>query len=656
MDAVLITGFPAGMLACNCYVLAQRAGADAIVVDPGQRAMGQLRQILDENRLTPAAVLLTHGHIDHIWSAQKVADTYGCPAYIHPEDRFMLTDPIKGFGPRLGQIAFGALFREPKQVLELDRDGDKLDIGDTVVTVDHTPGHTRGSVVFRVAGDGSEIAFTGDTLFRQSVGRTDLPGRQRPRPARVDHDKTDGARRRHRGTTWARRKVHHRLRTPRQPVPRRSDPVILLLLTSAGTSSRRPRGCPTTCRRSPTQFVAVRDGLLAAARRAGYADIELPIFEDTALFARGVGESTDVVSKEMYTFADRGDRSVTLRPEGTAGVIRAVIEHGLDRGPLPVKLCYSGPFFRYERPQAGRYRQLQQVGVEAIGVDDPMLDAEVIAVADAGFRSLGLDGFRLEITSLGDDSCRPQYRELLQDFLFKLDLDDETRRRAEINPLRVLDDKRPHIKEMTADAPVMLDHLSDSAKQHFDSVLAHLDAVGVPYVINPRMVRGLDYYTKTTFEFVHDGLGAQSGIGGGGRYDGLMQQLGGKDLSGIGFGLGVDRALLALKAEGKTIGDTARVDVFGVPLGEQAKTQLSVLAARLRAAGVRVDLAYGDRGMKGAMRAADRSGASIALVAGRPRHRGGHHRREGPGDGGAGRRRGRRGARRRAVPPRPLAR
>ena len=205
--------------------------------------------------------------------------------------------------------------------------------------------------------------------------------------------------------------------------------------------------------------------------------------------------------------------------------------------------------------------------MEAIGVDDPALDAEVIAIADAGFRSLGLDGFRLEITSLGDDTCRPQYRELLQDFLFALDLDEDTRRRAEINPLRVLDDKRPHVREMTADAPVMLDHLSDVAKQHFDTVLAHLDALGVPYVINPRMVRGLDYYTKTTFEFVHDGLGAQSGIGGGGRYDGLMRQLGGQDLSGIGFGLGVDRTVLALQAEGKTVGDTARVDVFGVPLG-----------------------------------------------------------------------------------------
>ena len=382
------------------------------------------------------------------------------------------------------------------------------------------------------------------------------------------------------------------------------------------TDFQAPKGVPDYLPPESAQFVAVRDGLLDAARRAGYGHVELPIFEDTALFARGVGESTDVVSKEMYTFADRGDRSVTLRPEGTAGVMRAVIEHNLDRGQLPVKLRYSGPFFRYERPQAGRYRQLQQVGVEAIGVDDPALDAEVIAVADEGFRSLGLDGFRLELTSLGDDTCRPQYRELLQEFLFGLDLDEDTRRRAEINPLRVLDDKRPHVREMTAAAPLMIDHLSEGAKEHFDAVLRHLDALGVQYVINPRMVRGLDYYTKTTFEFVHDGLGAQSGIGGGGRYDGLMKQLGGQDLSGIGFGLGVDRTVLALAAEGKTVGETARVEVFCVPLGEPAKLVLTTLAGRLRAAGVRVDVAYGDRGLKGAMRAADRSGARIALVAG----------------------------------------
>ena len=377
-----------------------------------------------------------------------------------------------------------------------------------------------------------------------------------------------------------------------------------------------PKGVPDYLPPDSAAFVAVRDGLLRAARSAGYGDIELPIFEDTALFARGVGESTDVVSKEMYTFADRGDRSVTLRPEGTASVMRAVIEHGLDRGALPVKLCYAGPFFRYERPQAGRYRQLQQVGVEAIGVDDPALDAEVITVADAGFRSLGLDGFRLEITSLGDDTCRAQYREVLQEFLFGLDLDEATRARAALNPLRVLDDKRPEVRGLTAGAPLMLDYLSDGAKQHFDTVLAYLDAVGVPYAVNPRLVRGLDYYTKTTFEFVHDGLGAQSGIGGGGRYDGLMTQLGGADLSGIGFGLGVDRTLLALQSEGKSVGDTNRCEVFGVPLGDRAKLELARLAAQLRAGGVRVDFAYGDRGIKGAMRAADRSGARIALVAG----------------------------------------
>ncbi|UZJ26551.1 histidine--tRNA ligase [Rhodococcus antarcticus] len=377
-----------------------------------------------------------------------------------------------------------------------------------------------------------------------------------------------------------------------------------------------PKGVPDYAPPASAAFLAVRDGLTRQARLAGYSHVELPIFEDTALFARGVGESTDVVSKEMYTFADRGDRSVTLRPEGTAGVVRAVIEHSLDRQQLPVKLSYAGPFFRYERPQAGRYRQLQQVGVEAIGVDDPALDAEVIAIADAGFRSLGLTGFRLELTSLGDDSDRPAYRALLQEFLAGLDLDEATRERARLNPLRVLDDKRPQVREMTAGAPLALDHLTPANAEHFAAVRRHLDALEVPYVVNPRMVRGLDYYTKTTFEFVHDGLGAQSGIGGGGRYDGLMASLGGQPLSGIGFGLGVDRTMLALAAEGVAVGETTRVDVFGVPLGEDALAALVPVAGALRASGVRVDLAYGGRGLKGAMKAADRSGARFALVLG----------------------------------------
>ncbi|MCA1189215.1 MULTISPECIES: histidine--tRNA ligase [unclassified Saccharopolyspora] len=377
-----------------------------------------------------------------------------------------------------------------------------------------------------------------------------------------------------------------------------------------------PKGIPEYYPPESAGFLAVRDALADAARRAGYGHIELPLFEDTTLFARGVGESTDVVSKEMYTFADRGGRSVTLRPEGTAGVIRSVIEHSLDRGQLPVKLQYGGAFFRYERPQAGRYRQLQQVGVEAIGVDDPALDAEVIAIADEGYKRLGLTGYRIELSSLGDATCRPDYRAKLQEFLGRLPLDEATRQRAELNPLRVLDDKRPEVRELVADAPLMVDHLSAESKEHYEQVKQHLADLGVGFVENPRLVRGLDYYTKTTFEFVHDGLGAQSGIGGGGRYDGLMAELGGAELSGIGFGLGVDRTLLACEAEGIEVGDRTRCDVYCVPLGESAKRRLVTVAAGLRDAGVRTDIAYGGKGLKGAMKAADRSGARFALVLG----------------------------------------
>ncbi|GAB2752947.1 histidine--tRNA ligase [Salinifilum aidingensis] len=377
-----------------------------------------------------------------------------------------------------------------------------------------------------------------------------------------------------------------------------------------------PKGIPEYYPPRSAAFLTVRDTLADAARRAGYGYLELPVFEDTTLFARGVGEATDVVAKEMYTFPDRGGRSVTLRPEGTAGVMRSVIENGLDKGQLPVKLQYAGQFFRYERPQAGRYRQLQQVGVEAVGVDDPALDAEVIAIADEAYRRLGLTGYRIELTSLGDSTCRPAYRAKLLEFLRGLPLDEETQQRAELNPLRVLDDKRPEVRELLADAPLMVDHLSASAEEHYQQVKQHLTDLGVPFAENPRLVRGLDYYTKTTFEFVHDGLGAQSGIGGGGRYDGLMAELGGGEHSGVGFGLGVDRTLLACETEGLDIGDTAHCDVYCVPLGEEAKRRLVVVAGQLRRAGIRVDMSYGGRGLKGAMKAAGRSGARFALVLG----------------------------------------
>jgi histidyl-tRNA synthetase len=363
-------------------------------------------------------------------------------------------------------------------------------------------------------------------------------------------------------------------------------------------------------------FEWVRESLIAPAKLAGYLLIELPVFEDTALFSRGVGESTDVVSKEMYTFEDRGGRSITLRPEGTAGVMRAVIENGIDRGQLPVKVWYSGQFFRAERPQAGRYRQFYQVGIEAIGLDDPAIDAEVIAIADQGFKSIGLRNYRLEITSLGDANSRAAHRVDLLKYIEKLDLDEATRARAAINPLRLFDDKRSEMKAAMQSAPLLLDYLSPESLANFTQVKKYLDQLGISYQVNPRMVRGLDYYTGTTFEFIHEDLGAQSGIGGGGRYDGLMEILGGQSLSGIGFGLGVDRALLAAQAEGVISADQFTSDLFVIPLGEDQKSVALSLAAQLRSVGIRTEIAFGDRALKGAMKAADKSGSRYVVIIG----------------------------------------
>ena len=363
-------------------------------------------------------------------------------------------------------------------------------------------------------------------------------------------------------------------------------------------------------------FEWVREQLIAPAKSAGYQLMELPVFEDTSLFNRGVGESTDVVSKEMYTFEDRGGRSITLRPEGTAGVMRAVIEGNLDRGQLPVKVWYSGQFFRAERPQAGRYRQFYQVGIEAIGVDDPALDAEVIAIADQGFKNLGLKNYRLEITSLGDAQSRAAHRVDLMKYISGLELDEATRLRADLNPLRLFDDKRPEIKDAMQGAPVLMDYLSDYSRDHFAKVKGYLDALNISYLVNTRMVRGLDYYTGTTFEFVHQDLGAQSGIGGGGRYDGLMEVLGGQPLSGIGFGLGVDRALLAAIAESTLPVNDFSSDIFIIALGEEMKSTALLFAASARSQGFTAEVAFGDRSLKGAMKSADKSGARFVAVIG----------------------------------------
>lgn len=363
-------------------------------------------------------------------------------------------------------------------------------------------------------------------------------------------------------------------------------------------------------------YLAARDAFAAAAGRAGYGYIELSAFEDTQLFARGVGESTDVVSKEMYTFDDRGGRSVTLRPEFTAGVLRAVLEYGLHKGPLPVKVWATGPVWRYERPQSGRYRQFYQVDLESIGVEDPAVDVETIAVAWDWYRSLGVQRLRLDLNSLGDAECRPAYRQRLQEFLRKLDLDEQTRARVEINPLRVLDDKRPKVRERLAEAPLMADHLCPACKAYHDRVRELLTDLAIPWTDAPRLVRGLDYYTRTTFEFDHPLLGAQSGIGGGGRYDGLAETIGGPRLPGIGFGLGLDRTVLAMEAEGAAAARPRGLDVYGVPLGDDAQRRVFAIVTDLRRAGHAADLSFGGRGLKGAMKGADRSGARYAVIIG----------------------------------------
>ncbi|GGV82565.1 histidine--tRNA ligase [Streptomyces gelaticus] len=380
---------------------------------------------------------------------------------------------------------------------------------------------------------------------------------------------------------------------------------------------KAPKGTYDLTPPDSAKYLAVREAIAAPLKNSGFGYIETPGFEDVALFSRGVGESTDIVTKEMYTLTTKGGSQLALRPEGTASVLRAALEANLHKlGNLPVKLWYSGSYYRYERPQKGRYRHFSQVGAEAIGAEDPALDAELIILADQAYRALGLRNFRILLNSLGDKECRPVYRDALQGFLRELDLDEETRRRIEINPLRVLDDKRPEVQKQLAGAPVLRDYLCDACKAYHEEVRDLLSAAGVVYEDDEKLVRGLDYYTRTTFEFVHDGLGSQSAVGGGGRYDGLSEMIGGPALPSVGWALGVDRTVLALEAEGIELELPDATSVFAVPLGEEARRVLFGIVTQLRREGVAADFAYGNRGLKGAMKSANRSGARFTIVAG----------------------------------------
>jgi histidyl-tRNA synthetase len=364
---------------------------------------------------------------------------------------------------------------------------------------------------------------------------------------------------------------------------------------------------------------AVRRRIADAARSrlelAGYARIDVPVFEDTDLFARGVGESTDIVQKQMFTFEDQGGRSLTLRPEATASVCRAYLEHGMQKLPQPVKLWTEGAFFRHERPQAGRYRQFTQIDAEAIGSDSPLVDAELILLASDVVAELGVEGVRLRLGSLGTPATRAAYLDELRDHLRanEAELSDEVRERIDANPLRAFDADHEGTRKAMAGAPTLLDRLEPEDAEHFAAVRAELDRNGVAYDIDPTLVRGLDYYTRTVFEFECEGLGAQSGIGGGGRYDGLIEQLGGPATPGCGWALGVDRMALAIEAGEAESGE--RDGVF-VVVADDARDGALAMVTELRRAGIRADLDLASRAVKGQMKQADRFGARYALILG----------------------------------------
>lgn len=362
----------------------------------------------------------------------------------------------------------------------------------------------------------------------------------------------------------------------------------------------------------------IEQTVLDIARKFGFREIRTPVFEHTELFQRGVGETTDVVQKEMYTFDDKGGRSITLRPEGTAGAVRAFLEHGLFNEALPRKFCYIINCYRYEKPQAGRWREFQQFGVEMLGAGAPAADAEVISLANEIFAFLGVEGLELQLNSIGCPECRKNYHNALKEYFEakKDELCPTCLGRLEKNPMRILDCKSPVCSEIAKDAPAILDYICDDCSAHFESVKKYLDKMNIEYVVNPRIVRGLDYYTRTVFEFVSTQIGAQGTVCGGGRYDGLVEELGGQHIPSLGFGMGTGRLLMLLEAQGIELPKPSGCDIYIAPMGENASYEAAAIVADLRAGGISAQTDVVGRSLKAQMKYADKIGAKYTMVLG----------------------------------------
>lgn len=357
---------------------------------------------------------------------------------------------------------------------------------------------------------------------------------------------------------------------------------------------------------------------LSVAESFGYKEIRTPVFEHTELFQRGVGDTTDVVQKEMYTFSDKGGRSITLRPEGTAGAARSFLENGLCNEALPQKVCYLTSCYRYEKPQAGRLREFHQFGIECFGASSPLADAEMISLAKQIFDELGVKNLHLEINSIGCPICREEYHKALQTYFLnkKSLLCGNCRERLYRNPMRLLDCKAPSCREIAKDAPSVLDYLCDACKEHFDKVKKYLDAMNIEYQINPKIVRGLDYYTKTVFEFVSDAIGAQGTVCGGGRYDGLIEELGGQKTPSLGFGVGLERLRIVMEMQGCEFPEPLKPDLFIVAMGEKAELKAVEIAKDMRSEGFSVIYDLNGRSLRAQMKYADKLGACFNIVLG----------------------------------------
>lgn len=379
-----------------------------------------------------------------------------------------------------------------------------------------------------------------------------------------------------------------------------------------------PRGTQDVSPYESYKWLLLEKKLREVVDQYGFKEIRTPTFEHTELFLRGVGDTTDIVNKEMYTFEDKGKRSITLRPEGTSSTVRSVLEKGILNEGLPLKAYYILSCFRYEKPQAGRLREFHQLGIELFGARDYTADAEVIAVAAKILRDLGLGNVKLYINSIGCPNCRPAYHDKLKAYFdgHKDQLCEDCKSRLEKNPLRILDCKEEKCARIAKDAPVGLDNLCDECKEHFEGLQRTLQAMGIEYQINTKIVRGLDYYTKTVFEFVYDGIGAQGTVCGGGRYDGLFEELGGNHTPAVGFGMGIERLLLTLEAEGKSLGEDSRPDIFFAGIGEQAKIFAFAMAEKARAEGLKAQSDLMNRSLKAQMKYADKIGARYTVVLG----------------------------------------